>query len=70
MNGGLVVDWSGQIGALGERTMVLVALLDFIVSIFIDFCSFENIGSWCWCHTLWVMVNVSSDFGGRLMAAT
>jgi len=70
VNGGSVIDWVGQFGALGERMVVLVAYLDFIVFIFSDFGSFEIIGSLCWCEALWVMVDVLSDFGGRQMVAT
>ena len=68
--GGLVVDWIGQIGALGEVMVVFLAYLDIIVFIFIGFCSFENIGSLYLCGAMWVMVTVLSNFEGRLIAAT
>jgi len=62
--GGLVVDWVGQMEALGKVTVVFVSYLDFIIFIFLGFCSFEIIGNLYFCGAGWVMVDVSSNFEG------
>jgi len=64
---GLVVDCGGRVKALGEGTVVL-AYLDCIFFIFIDFCSLGNIGSLY--GLLGVMVDFLPDVEGGLVAAT
>jgi len=68
--GRLVIDWVGQMEALGEVMVVFVSYLNFIIFIFLGFCSFEIIGSWYFCGTGWVMLDVSSNFKGGQMTAT